>query len=184
MVGQWGIPGWNFCHYCCVPAHKNLFSRGGGGVCNYLLDHGHLQIYLWMIIAIQKCALSGEVVHLFVCFLSCSFLIIKLLFTISPGSRFWLSRVFGGVWQVSGVRLGPPDWGCLLSREGGANQYMSLIEWCEVYGNLLSEGKVFCTVNLVQWKHFILFVKLALQMKATFIRISKRFKPHPHFPTL
>ena len=99
MVGQWGIPGWNFCHYCCVPAHKNLFSRGGGGVCNYLLDHGHLQIYLWMIIAIQKCALSGEVVHLFVCFLSCSFLIIKLLFTISPGSRFWLCK---GYLEVSG----------------------------------------------------------------------------------
>ena len=28
MVGQWGIPGWNFCHYCCVPAHKNLFFQG------------------------------------------------------------------------------------------------------------------------------------------------------------
>ena len=49
MVGQWGIPGWNFCHYCCVPAHKNLFSRGGGGVCNYLLDHGHLQVHLWLV---------------------------------------------------------------------------------------------------------------------------------------
>ena len=41
----------------------------------------------------------------FVClFLSCSFLIIKLLFTRSPGSRFWLSK---GIWRCLECVWGP-----------------------------------------------------------------------------
>ena len=119
MVGQWGIPGWNFCHYCCVPAHKNLFfqgwwwclqlSTGSWASPNISLDdYSNLEMCTFG-------RSSSFVCLFFVLFLSYH----KASFHYF--SRFQilaLQRVFGGVWQVSGVRLGPPDWGCLLSRGG------------------------------------------------------------------
>ena len=66
-------------------------------------------------------------------------------------SRFQI-LAFKGYLEVSGRCLEcvwGPQTGVVYCLGGGANQYMSLIEWWEVYGNLLSEDKVFCTVNLV-----------------------------------
>ena len=70
MVGQWGVPGWDFFHYCCVPAQRSLFARGGDGLCNYLLDHGHLQVYLWMIISFKQSINVHFRAYQFICLVS------------------------------------------------------------------------------------------------------------------
>ena len=72
----------------CCAAQSNLFARGGGGVCNHLLDYGHLQVYLWMIIKQYINVHFGA--EQFNC-LSCFF-----LYTFSPSATFWLSE---GIWE-------------------------------------------------------------------------------------
>ena len=72
----------------CCAAQSNLFARGGGGVCNHLLDYGHLQVYLWMIIKQYIYVHFGA--EQFNC-LSCFF-----LYTFSPSATFWLSE---GIWE-------------------------------------------------------------------------------------
>ena len=136
MVGQWGVPGWDFFHYCCVPAQRNLFARGGDGLCNYLLDHGHLQVYLWMIISIKQSINVHFRAKQFNC-LSCFFLIITITRN-SWGHKASLHYfspcqilAFRGYLWVSGRCL-ECVWELPLSRGrigNGANSYMSLIEW-------------------------------------------------------
>ena len=115
MVGQWGVPGWNFCLCCCVTAQSSLFARGGGGVCNYLLDYGYLQVYLWMIISFKQ-SINVQY-HLFVSLLSlpCYTVLhwgIMLLYTISPRCQI---LAFRGYLEVSDWCL-ECVWECLLSR--------------------------------------------------------------------
>ena len=110
----------------CCAAQSNLFARGGGGVCNHLLDYGHLQVYLWMIIKQYINVHFGA--EQFNC-LSCFF-----LYTFSPSATFWLSE---GIWECL-IGVWTPDsricsvvWECLLSRGriwNGANPYVSFVD--------------------------------------------------------
>ena len=142
MVGQWGVPGWDFFHYCCVPAQRNLFARGGDGLCNYLLDHGHLQVYLWMIIKQYINVHFG--VEQFNC-LSCFF-----LYTFSPSATFWLSE---GIWECL-IGVWTPD-SRICSASGsvyclGVGSEMVPIHMC----HLLIGGKFSCCGNLLSEKLF------------------------------
>ena len=79
---------------------KDPFARGSGGVCNYLLDYGHLQVYLWMIISFKQ--FINVQFHLFVSLLSLPCYIVLLghnnsLHYFSPVPDSGFQRVFGGV---------------------------------------------------------------------------------------
>ena len=79
---------------------KDLFARGGSGVCNYLLDYGYLQVYLWMIISFKQ-SINVQY-HLFVSLLSLPCYTVLLgynafLHYFSPVPDSGFQRVFGDV---------------------------------------------------------------------------------------